>query len=178
MVEIALTCANTTLDVDAEGTFHLRWTPGTTVSAADAESVVAAVQAVTSTSLQPMVVEITDVCMSPGARVTLLGQRFVSAVALVGATVVDRVMAAALLRAQDCPHGYFTSVDDAREWLSQLPVPDAFDGFSVQLAAVIGPNPANDVLLQRSICDAGRPPPSQFGSWVSGFRSTAENRTL
>jgi hypothetical protein len=127
MVEIALTCANATLNVDAEGTFHLRWVPGSAVSGADADSVVTAVQGVTGASLQPMIVEIADVCMSPAARETLLGMRFVSAVALVGATVVDRVMAAALLREQECPHGYFTSVDDAREWLSRLPVPGALE---------------------------------------------------
>ena len=131
MMEIALTCTNATLSVDVEGTFHLRWTPGSAVSAADADAVVAAVQGVTGASLQPMLVEVVDVCMSPGARQTLLGMRFVSAVALVGATAVDRVMAAALLRKQNCPHGYFTSVDDAREWLSGLPVPHALEESAV-----------------------------------------------
>jgi hypothetical protein len=48
-------------------------------------------------------VEFADVCMSPGAREMVLEMRFVSAVALVGATVVDRVMAPALLRQQECP---------------------------------------------------------------------------
>lgn len=131
MVEIELTCVNATLAMDAGGIFHLRWIPGSTVSAADAESVVAAVQGVTGISLRPMLVEVVDVCMSPGARVTLLGKRFVSAVALVGATVVDRVVAAALRREQDCPHGYFTSADQAREWLTQLAVTDALAGSSV-----------------------------------------------
>ncbi|MET1154704.1 hypothetical protein [Arthrobacter sp.] len=114
-----------------DGMFHLRWVPGSAVSAADAESVVAAIQGTTATRLQPMLVEIVDLCMSPGAREILTGARFVSAVALVGATVVDRVMAAALLRDQDCPHRYFNSVDAAREWLSHLPVPDALEGSPV-----------------------------------------------
>jgi len=128
MAEIALTCTNAKLDLDAEGTFHLTWKPGSTVSAADAGAVVAAVQAVSGTSRQPMIVEVVDVCMSPGARETLLGTRFVSAVALVGTSVVDRVVAAALLRQQDCPHGYFTSVDVARQWLGQLAAPAAEEG--------------------------------------------------
>ncbi|MET4093302.1 STAS/SEC14 domain-containing protein [Arthrobacter sp. UYCu712] len=128
MVEIALTCANATLNVDAEGAFHLRWAPGSAVSAADADAVVAAVEAATGASLQPMLVEIVDVCMSPGARETLSWNRFASAVALVGASSVDRVIAAALLREQDCPHAYFTAVDDARKWLSQLPVPPELEG--------------------------------------------------
>jgi hypothetical protein len=75
------------------------------VSSADADAVIAAVQGVTGPSLQPMLVEVTEACISPGARAAFLGDRFVSAVALVGATAVDRVMAAALLRKQDCPHG-------------------------------------------------------------------------
>lgn len=131
MLEIALSCTNATLMVDEEGTLHLRWMPGSKVSAADAEAVVAAVQGVTGAGLQPMLVEVVDVCMSPGARETLLGLRFVSAMALVGATVVDRVMAAALMRGQECPHEYFTSVDDAREWLIRLPVPHALEESAV-----------------------------------------------
>ena len=122
MLEIALTCANATLNVDAEGTLHLRWEPGSRVSSSDVDAVVAAVQSVSGSGLQPMLVEVVDVCMSPGARETLLGMRIVSAVALVGATVVDRVMAAALLRDQECPHGYFTSAEDAREWLGRVTV--------------------------------------------------------
>lgn len=127
MLEIALTCANANLNVDAGGIFHLRWAPGSSVSGADADAVVAAVRGVTGGRLQPMLVEVVDVCLGLEARATLLGTRFVSAVALVGATVVDRVMAAALLREQECPHGYFTSVEDAREWLTGLPDPQALE---------------------------------------------------
>lgn len=123
MLKIALTCENATLSVDAAGLLHLRWKPGSKVSSADADAVIAAIQGVTRAGLQPMIVEIVDVCMSPEARAALLTMRFVSAVALVGATVVDRVMAAALLRDQECPHGYFTSADDAREWLGRISVP-------------------------------------------------------
>lgn len=115
MVEIALTCANATLNVNAEGTFHLRWTPGSALSAAVADAVVAAVQDVTGASLQPILVEVVD------GRETLLGMRFVSAVALIGATAVDRVMAAALLREQDC------RTDTSLPWTSRLPVPDALE---------------------------------------------------
>lgn len=127
MPEIALTCANATLNVDAEGTFHLRWLPGSKVSMEDAHAVIAAIQDVTGAALQPMLVEVEDVCMGLAVRETLMGTRFVSAVALVGPTVVDRVMAAALLRNQECPHGYFTSTDDAREWLGRITVPNELE---------------------------------------------------
>ena len=126
-MEIVLTSTNATLNVDAEGTFHLRWAPGSSVSGADADAVVAAVRSVTGGRLQPMLVEVVDVSMSFESRATLLGTRFVSAVALVGATVVDRVMAGALLREQECPNGYFTSVEDAREWLNRLPLTESLE---------------------------------------------------
>lgn len=131
MMEIALSCANAILNVDAEGTFHLRWAPGSSVSAADADAVVAAVRGVSRGRLQPLLVEVVDVFMSLESRLTLQGTRFVSAVALVGATAVDRVMAAALLRKQECPHGYFTSIEDAREWLNRLPVPETLEESAV-----------------------------------------------
>lgn len=123
MVEIGLTCENAALSVDRDGVLRLRWTQGTAVSPADAEAVVAAVKG-TGDELRPIVVDIEDVWVSPGARRTLAGTRFVSAVALVGATVVDRVIAATLLRGQDCPFGYFTSEEDAKEWLARLPRPE------------------------------------------------------
>jgi hypothetical protein len=47
MMEIALTCANASLNVDGGGTFHLRWAPGSSVSTDDADAVVAAVRGVT-----------------------------------------------------------------------------------------------------------------------------------
>ncbi|MDQ0030339.1 DUF7793 family protein [Arthrobacter bambusae] len=143
MLEVALSCTNATLKMDADGVFHLRWNPGSDVSSADADAVVAAVQGMTGASLQPMLVEVVDVCMSPAARVTLLGVRFVSAVALVGATVVDRVVAGALLRNQECPHGYFTSVEDAREWLGGFPSPASWRGLL--------PDRASDRLLSDTL---------------------------
>lgn len=127
MAEVAVNCTNATIDMDEEGTFRLRWTPGTTVSVADAAAVIAAVQGATVSGLQPMMFEVSEVFLSAEARKLLLGTRFVRAVALIGATVVDRVVAAALLRGGVSPHGYFTSEDAAREWLDQLALSDALE---------------------------------------------------
>ena len=113
--------------MDEEGTFRLRWTPGTTVSVADAAAVVAAVQGATLSGLQPMMFEVSEVFLSAEARKLLLGTRFVRAVALIGATVVDRDVAAALLRGGVNPYGYFTSEDGAREWLDQLALSDTLE---------------------------------------------------
>lgn len=118
---IGLTCENATLSMDDEGVLHLVWAPGSAVSSADVDAVVTSVRRLTGAGLQPMLVELVDICMSPGAREVLLATRFVSAVAIVGATTVDRVMAAALLREQECPHGYFASFVEARDWLRKLP---------------------------------------------------------
>lgn len=74
-----------------------------------------------------MLVEVADVRMSFEARQVLLGTHFVSAVALVGNTVVDRVVAAALLRDQVCPHGYFTSLDEGSLRLARSAAPDTFE---------------------------------------------------
>ena len=90
-----------------------------------ARTCIAAIRGVSRGRLQPMLVELADVCMDPGAGATLSGIRFVSAVALVGATVVDRVMAGAVLREQECPRGFIRSIEDAREWLNRLPAPQA-----------------------------------------------------
>jgi len=124
MVEIALPSVNARLCVDEHGTFHLTWMPGATISAADAEAVISAARSLGGTTLQPIIVELAEVNVSAEARSRLQTEHFVSAVALVGASVVDRVLSAALLRNQKCPTRYFTSVAEAREWLSALPATD------------------------------------------------------
>jgi hypothetical protein len=63
---------------------HLRWMPGSKVAAADADAVVAALQGVTGVNLQPMLVEVVDVHMSPGARPTLFEKMRSTSVSLPG----------------------------------------------------------------------------------------------
>ena len=121
MPEIPLTCTNATLEVDEVGMFHLRLLPGAKVSSADVDALVSAVRSVSGSALHPLLVEVADAGISPSARETLLGVRIASAVALVGVTVVDRVIAAAFMRGKGCPHEYFTSVEDAKQWLSLHP---------------------------------------------------------
>lgn len=117
------------MNVDAEGAFDLRWTPGSSVPAADAHAVLAAVPGVTGARLQPMLVEVVDACMSPGARAALPRRTgSVSAVALVRATVADRVMGTAPLRGQERPHRHFTSMEDAGERPRRSPVPQTLEG--------------------------------------------------
>ncbi len=123
MGEIALTSGNATLTTNLDEAFHLTLKPGSTLSTEDAASIILAVEGLSGTRLRPLLMEITDVGMTPGARSVLSETRFVSAVALVGDTVVDRVVAASLQRQRNCPQGYFASVDEAREWLRSIPSP-------------------------------------------------------
>lgn len=122
-MEVTLSSGNAHLGMDANGILHLRWPAGSHVSEADALSVVAAVERLTGRGPLPMLVEVVDVDLTPGARGVFLRGRFVSAIALVGATIVDRVVAASLMRDQDCPHGYFDSAENARRWIRQFVLP-------------------------------------------------------
>jgi hypothetical protein len=124
MEQIGLAGGKATLADGPNGILRLTCTPGSVLEADDARSVVREVQRLSGSTPRPLLVEITHVGMSSGARWILLETRFVAAVALVGITVVARVVAAALQREHSCPQRYFTSVADAMEWLQQLPSPD------------------------------------------------------
>jgi hypothetical protein len=83
----------------------------------------------------PLLVQMTDVQVSAAARHAYDEARSVAAVALVGSSVVDRVVAAALGRLTFCPHEYFTSRPDAVAWLKRLtagPGPQSAGGFDTR----------------------------------------------
>ncbi|MCB5275281.1 hypothetical protein BJG92_02829 [Arthrobacter sp. SO5] len=123
MEHIELAGGKATLADGPHGVLRLACKPGSILDADDARTVVVEVQRLSGNTLRPLLVEITHVSMSSGARRILLETRFVAAVALVGLTVVDRVLAAALQRERSCPQHYFTSVPEAMEWLQRLPSP-------------------------------------------------------
>ncbi len=56
--------------------------------------------------------------LAPGVREHALSSVSPSAVAIVGATSIDRVQAARMGRNSDIPHAYFNSRESAREWLA------------------------------------------------------------
>jgi hypothetical protein len=136
MEQIRLAGGKATLADGPDGILRLTCEPGSVLDADDARSVVLEVQRLSGNRLRPLLVEITHVSMSSGARWILLETRFVAAVALVGITVVDRVVAAALQRERSCPQRYFTSVLDAVEWLQQLPTPEAAESPEQPVSAV------------------------------------------
>ncbi|NUU30150.1 STAS/SEC14 domain-containing protein [Arthrobacter sp. C9C5] len=103
--------------------FHLVWTPGAQVDAGDAAASIEGMRALSGGRELPVLVEISGVTMSAAARHTYERAEAVSAVALLGSSVVDTVVAAALGRHGFCPHAYFTSRKEALEWLDGLAAP-------------------------------------------------------
>lgn len=103
--------------------FHLAWTPGSHVDAGDAAASIEAMQALGGGRALPLLVSIAGVTMGAGARAAYERAEAVSAVALLGSSVVDTVVAAALGRHGFCPHAYFTSRKEALAWLDGFRLP-------------------------------------------------------
>lgn len=108
--------------------FHLAWTPGAQVDAGDAAASIEAMRALSGGRELPLLVDIAGVTMSAAARGAYERAEAVSAVALLGSSVVDTVVAAALGRHDFCPHAYFTSRTEAMAWLEDFQVPELAAG--------------------------------------------------
>lgn len=102
---------------------HLAWTRGAHVEAGDAAASIEAMHALSGGRRLPLLVTIAGVTMSAGARGSYDHAKAVSAVALLGSSVVDTVVAAALGRHGFCPHAYFTSRKKALAWLGGFQIP-------------------------------------------------------
>ncbi|WP_160666184.1 DUF7793 family protein [Pseudarthrobacter sp. ATCC 49987] len=120
MEEILIAGGKGRLGVSGAGFLHLFWRPGSQVDLDDAMKSIEKMQGLSAGRALPLLVEISDVTMSAAARGAFERARAVSAVAMVGSTVVDKVVAAALGRHGFCPHAYFTSRAEATEWLVSL----------------------------------------------------------
>ncbi|WP_157366239.1 STAS/SEC14 domain-containing protein [Arthrobacter sp. Soil763] len=134
------------LGLAEDGVFRLTWAPGSVLEAADAVESVLAVTKISAGRLLPLLIDISDVKVSAGARNHFLESRFVSAVALVGESNVDRVVAAWMRRGNDCPQGYFTSRDEALAWLAGRPageIPGQIPGQEAGSALVCAGPPAS-----------------------------------
>jgi uncharacterized protein YegP (UPF0339 family) len=116
----------------SEGIVESIWRPGSVVDVEDARASISAVERLSGGTPAPLLVQMTDVQVSAAARHAYDEARSVAAVALVGSSVVDRVVAAAMGRLTFCPHEYFTSRQDAVVWLKRItagPDPQSADGF-------------------------------------------------
>jgi uncharacterized protein YegP (UPF0339 family) len=116
----------------SEGIIESIWRPGSVVDVEDARASISAVERLSGGMPGPLLVQMTDVQVSAAARHAYDEARSVAAVALLGSSVVDRVVAAAMGRLTFCPHEYFTSRQDAVAWLKRItadPDPRSAGGF-------------------------------------------------
>jgi len=119
-MEIVLASGKGTLSLDESGILQLVWAGGSALETADAAESVLAISKISAGRMLPLLIDISDVKLSAGARNHYLESRFVSSVALVGQSNVDRVVAAWMRRGNECPQRYFTSTSDALHWLGEL----------------------------------------------------------
>lgn len=123
-MEIVLAAGKGTLSLDETGILRLVWAGGSALETGDAAESVLAISKISAGRLLPLLIDISDVKLSAGARNHYLDSRFVSSVALVGESNVDRVVAAWMRRGNECPQRYFTSTSEALAWLGELAASD------------------------------------------------------
>ncbi|MEO5779439.1 MULTISPECIES: STAS/SEC14 domain-containing protein [Arthrobacter] len=102
------------------GILFSTWRPGSFVDADGARDAMLAVQRISGGKPMPMLSEMTDVEFSAGARSEFARSSGVLAIAVLGSSPVDRVVAAATSRATTYPHEFFTSRDAAMAWLKDV----------------------------------------------------------
>jgi hypothetical protein len=136
------------LQFHSTGFLLLSWATGLTVTAADARAALDAVQQLTNGARFPILIRTNGNDVDPAAAALLRQTTLVSAVALVGATPVDRVIGAKMQRGRQQPHAFFTDEDHAARWLlstgpvattviQQANSPQAFTGLRPRVAGTL-----------------------------------------
>lgn len=96
------------------------WRPGSFVDVDDARDAMLAVERITGGTPMPMLSEMTDVEISAAARYEFAQTKGVLAIAVLGSSAVDRVIAAGMRRHTRYPHQFFTSRNAAVTWLADV----------------------------------------------------------
>ncbi|MET4095389.1 STAS/SEC14 domain-containing protein [Arthrobacter sp. UYCu712] len=96
------------------------WRPGSFVDVDDAKNAMLAVERLSRGIPMPMLSEMTDVEISAAARYEFAQTTGVLAIAVLGSSAVDRVIAAAMSRHTRYPHQFFTSRSAAITWLTDV----------------------------------------------------------
>jgi hypothetical protein len=102
------------------GIIESLWLPGSFVDVDDAKDAMLAVQRISGGTPMPMLSEMTDVEISAAARYEFAQTTGVLAIAVLGSSAVDRVVAAAMSRHTLYPHAFFTSRHAAMTWLADV----------------------------------------------------------
>jgi len=103
-----------------EGIIESVWRPGSFVDVDDAKDAMLAVERISGGTPMPMLSEMTDVAISAAARYEFAQTTGVLAIAVLGSSAVDRVVAAAMSRHTLYPHECFTSRIAAMTWLADV----------------------------------------------------------
>jgi hypothetical protein len=117
--QIAAADGKNVLSISA-GIIKSFWVPGSFVDVDDAKDAMCAVEEISGGTPMPMLSEMTDVEISAAARYEFAQTKGVLAIAVLGSSTVDRVIAAAMKRHTSYPHEFFTSRDAALAWLDQF----------------------------------------------------------
>lgn len=96
------------------------WCPGSFVDVDDARDAMLAVERISGGTPMPMLSHMTDVEFSAAARYAFAQSTGVLAIAVLGSSTVDRVMAAGTSRQTTYPHQFFLSEEAARAWLIEM----------------------------------------------------------
>jgi hypothetical protein len=96
------------------------WRPGSVVDVHEARDAMLAVKRISGGTPMPMLSEMTDVEFSAAARYEFAQSKDVLAIAVLGSSAVDRVMAAGTSRHTKYPHEFFTSKEAAISWLTEV----------------------------------------------------------
>lgn len=96
------------------------WRPGSVVDVHEARDAMLAVERISGGTPMPMLSEMTDVEFSAAARYEFAQSKDVLAIAVLGSSAVDRVMAAGTSRHTKYPHEFFTSKEAAISWLNEV----------------------------------------------------------
>ena len=107
------------LSVNA-GILESVWRPGSFVDVDDARDAMLAVERISGGTPMPMLSEMTDVEFSAAARYQFAQSTGVVAIAVLGSSTVDRVIASATSRETHYPHEFFTSRNAAIAWLKDV----------------------------------------------------------
>jgi hypothetical protein len=124
VAEIVLAGGKGTLSLYASGTLQLIWVPGSILQPEDATESVLAMYFLGAGRKLPLLIEIIGVNLTVEACNHYRDTQFVSSVAIVGTTNIDRVVAAWVRRSQHSLQEYFTSRPAAVAWLEAQSIPE------------------------------------------------------
>ncbi len=115
-----------TVGLDAGGFFHLVWKPETALAVEDVHAAIEAINELAHGAEYPMLIDITHTrSITRQAKAAFSTKCAASRIALLGSSPVSRVIAnfAMSRRTLPCPTRFFTSRDEAMNWLLHTPSP-------------------------------------------------------